>query len=120
MSKVPDDKLEPVAAMLGANGADWVADELRKYQKLIGHCAGHDDNKVEQTLFACALDLRDHLPMYEEVYKLLGEEPPLCIDETLQALEGLIPFLAEWVADRSTQQHCTGAFAKATSLRLSK
>jgi hypothetical protein len=89
--------LEQVAGMLGADGANGVVDELRQYEKLVGHWSGHDSNNdVEQTLFACALDLRDRLPRYEKMYKLLGEEPPLCIEDTLQALESLIPFLAQW------------------------
>ena len=97
--------LEEVAAKLGADGADWVVDELRQYKKLIGHWAGHDDsNVVEQTLFACALDLRDRLPDYLKVYEVLGEDPPLCIDDTLQALEDLIPFLAQWVEEPSSNR----------------
>jgi hypothetical protein len=90
--------LEEVAAMLGADGVNGVVDELHQYEKLVGHWSGHDSNNdVEQTLFACALDLRDRLPRYEKMYKLVGEEPPLCIEDTLQALESLIPFLAQWV-----------------------
>jgi hypothetical protein len=98
MSRVPNDKLEQVAAMLGANDAK-VVDELRQHKKVVGYWAGHDSNDDERTLFACALDLRDRLPMYEEMYKLLGEDPPLCIDATLQALEDLIPVLAQWVEE---------------------
>jgi hypothetical protein len=95
MSEVPLDKLEPIAAQLGAAGVDWAIDRLCKNKPLVGLHAGHGDDDVERLLFESALHLRDWLQMYPRLEEMTGEEYPSYIDDVTTGLDELIPFLAK-------------------------
>jgi hypothetical protein len=88
--------LQDVAAQLCPGPPpDWVLARLRQNALLVGFHIGTDNDDVELQLYASALYLRDWLPMYVRVAKMIGEDYPDCIDPLTTALEELIPILAK-------------------------
>src|SRR5262249_10674921 len=89
--------IEEVALMLckGATPPDWVMQELRNMAPLVAHHSKHDDDDVERLLFKSALHLQNWLPIYARAAKMIGEECPPVVDDVMNALDELIPFLAK-------------------------
>jgi hypothetical protein len=97
MSRVPDDKLEPIAAQLGAEGVDWAVDRLRRYAPLIGlHGKGYDDS-FDRLAFESAHYLESWLAIEIKGYEKIGDDPPDCVEDASSKLHELLPLIAEYI-----------------------
>jgi len=86
---------EQIAAKLGAGGVDWVVDYLRRYARLVGyHSEGYDDS-WDRLALEGARNLQRWLMMEAEANKMIGDDPPDCIDDVSSGLDELLPLIAE-------------------------
>jgi hypothetical protein len=82
---------EQIAAMLGAEGVDWVIDRLRRYRPLIGlHGKGYDDS-FDRHAFESALYLESWLDFEVKTYEKIGEDHPPFIEDVSTGLHELLP-----------------------------
>ena len=87
--------IEEVAAELGAGGVDWAMDRLRRYAPLVGYREKGYDNSFDWLAFESALNLETWLHIEANAYDVLGEDYPDCIDRVGNALDELLPLIAE-------------------------
>ncbi|MFZ2082491.1 MAG: hypothetical protein WAV38_38710 [Xanthobacteraceae bacterium] len=115
MSKVPNDKLEPIAAQLGDVG---LAPALAYFRPLIG-CQLDDDKTIEARMLAAAKFLQEWLALYGGLEEW-GFEIPDCVDDISWRLEELIPFLSQHILDRGSGDGrriiCAGVIVEAYRL----
>jgi hypothetical protein len=88
---------EQIAAMLGAEGVNWVIDRLRRYRPLIGlHGKGYDDS-VDRYAFESALYLESWLDFEIKTYEKIGEDHPPFIEDVQTGLHELLPKIKEYI-----------------------
>jgi hypothetical protein len=97
MSEVPDDKLEPIAAQLGAAGVDYVIDRLRHFAPLVGLPGKGYDDSFDRHAFESALYLESWLAFEIEVYERIGDDPPPFIEDVSTGLHELLPLIKEYI-----------------------
>jgi hypothetical protein len=89
--------LEEVAAMLGADGAEWAIDRLQRYSLAVRHHTKAPDDKWDRSAFEGALNLQIWLMLETQAYDALDEDCPVEIDDTDTALAELLPLIASYI-----------------------
>ena len=88
---------EQIAAMLGAEGVDWVIDRLRRHAPLIGlHGKGYDDS-FDRHAFESALYLEHWLTFEIKTYEKIGADHPPFIEDVSTGLHELLPLIKEYI-----------------------
>jgi hypothetical protein len=88
-------RFDDVAKMLADDKPpSWLASALEWFARMIG-AQTNSDETVERNLLSSAFYLQGWLAIYGRMEKKYGIKTPVCVDEVSNALEELIPFLAE-------------------------
>jgi len=85
--------LEDVAALLGANGADWAIDRLRRYARAVRSDKKDPDDTFDRLAHEAALQLQLWLRVEAQAYDALGEDCPNELYQADTALTELLPLI---------------------------